>query len=90
MFGLTVAPMHDVCALIPYVAPDLIRTLETSVAIELNGTHTRGMTVCDLRNVRAGAVQNIAAAARPNAKVALEAQGRALIDLVVDTLLTFD
>lgn len=90
VFGLTVAPMHDVCALIPYVAPDLIRTLETSVAIELNGTHTRGMTVCDLRNVRAGAVQNIAAAARPNAKVAIEAQGRALIDLVVDTLLTFD
>lgn len=90
VFGLTVAPMHDVCALVPYVAPDLIRTLETSVKIELSGTHTRGMTVCDLRHVRPGAVQSIAVAARANAKVALEAQVRPLIDLVVETLLTFD
>jgi inosine-uridine nucleoside N-ribohydrolase len=90
VFGLTVAPMHDVCALVPYAAPDLIRYLDTSVKVELSGTYTRGATVCDLRNVRSDAVQSISAAGRPNAKVALEARGRPLIDLVVDTLLTFD
>jgi len=87
IFGLTVAPMHDVCALVPYVASDLIRGVETSVQVELTGTHTRGMTVCDLRGVRPG--QSISAA-RPNAIVALESQARPLIDLVVDTLLAFD
>jgi inosine-uridine nucleoside N-ribohydrolase len=82
--------MHDVCALVPYVGPDLIRYLDTSVKVELSGTYTRGATVCDLRNVRSDAVQSISTAGRPNAKVALEARGRPLIDLVVDTLLTFD
>lgn len=90
VFGLSVAPMHDVCALVPYVAPDLIRYLETSVAIELNGTHTRGMTVCDLRNVRSDAVKDIAGAGRSNAKVAVEAQSRALIDLVIDAICTYN
>jgi inosine-uridine nucleoside N-ribohydrolase len=86
-FGLTVAPMHDVCAITPYVDPDLIQYLETTVAIELTGTHTRGMTVCDLRRVRPGGA--VAPGGPPNARVALEAQGRRLIERVVDTLLTY-
>jgi inosine-uridine nucleoside N-ribohydrolase len=90
VFGLTIAPMHDVCALVPYVAPDLIRYLETSVRVELHGTYTRGATVCDLRGVRQYAAQAILGVAPPNAKVALEARGRPLVDLVIDTLLTFD
>ena len=89
VFGLDVAPMHDVCAIVPYVAPDLIRTLETSVRVELNGTHTRGMTVCDLRRVRAEATQAIQGTAKPNAHVALSSDARTLIDGVVDTLLTY-
>jgi inosine-uridine nucleoside N-ribohydrolase len=88
-FGLTVAPMHDVCAIVPYVAPDLIRYLETTVAVELAGTHTRGMTVCDLRGVRAGGRTNVLGAAAPNARVALDAQNRPLIDAVVETLLRY-
>ncbi len=89
VFGLSVAPMHDVCALTPYVAPDLIRYVETSVAIELNGRFTRGMTVCDLRNVRSEAVTNIASATRRNALVAVEAQSRPLIDLVVTSISSY-
>ena len=71
MFGLQVAPMHDVCALAPYVDPDLIRTVETSVKVELAGTHTRGMTVCDLRSVRPGAGSAVKGIAERNARRAL-------------------
>lgn len=89
IYGLTVAPMHDVCALVPYVAPELITDIATSVRVELAGTFTRGMTVCDLRGVRPGSTQKITAATHANARVALAAQSRALIDLVVDTLLSY-
>ena len=90
VFGLQVAPMHDVCALAPYVDPDLIRTVETSVKVELAGTHTRGMTVCDLRSVRPGAGAAMKGVAAPNARVAVEARSRALIDLVIDAVLAYD
>ena len=89
VYGLTVAPMHDVCALIPYAAPGLITDIATSVRVELTGTHTRGMTVCDLRGVRAGSTQQITAATNANARVALAAESGALIDLVLTTLLEY-
>ncbi len=89
-FGLSVAPVHDVCAVIPYVAPDLIRYVETSVKVELAGMHTRGMTVCDLRGVRPGAPTDIRAAEPARTKVAIEADSRKLIDLVVAAVLGYD
>ncbi len=89
VYGLTVAPMHDVCALIPYAAPGLVTDIATSVRVELTGTHTRGMTVCDLRGVRAGSTQQITAATNANARVALAAESGALIDLVLTTLLEY-
>jgi inosine-uridine nucleoside N-ribohydrolase len=89
IYGLTVAPMHDVCALVAYVSPGLITDIATSVRVELTGTFTRGMTVCDLRGVRPGAAEKIVAATNANARVALAAQSRAVIDLVVDTLLMY-
>lgn len=89
VFGLQVAPMHDVCALVPYVDPSLIRTVETSVKVELTGTHTRGMTVCDLRTVRPGMGGAMKGVAPPNARVAVEAQSRVLIDLVIDAVLAY-
>jgi inosine-uridine nucleoside N-ribohydrolase len=89
-FGLSVAPMHDVCAIIPHVAPELIRYVETSVTVELTGTYTRGMTVCDLRGVRPGAVAGIAPAGPATVKIAVEADRRAVVDRVIDTVLSFD
>ena len=65
VFGLSVAPMHDVCALVPYVAPELIRYVETSVKVELAGVFARGMTVCDLRGLRPGAARGIRPADPP-------------------------
>ena len=89
-FGLSVAPVHDVCALIPYVAPDLIRYVEISVKVELAGMHTRGMTVCDLRGIRPGAPTDIRTAEPARTKVAIEADSRKLIDLTVDAVLGYD
>ena len=45
--GITIAPMHDVCAVLPYAYSGLIEYAHTRVEIELIGTHTRGMTLCD-------------------------------------------
>ncbi|GIK97807.1 MAG: ribosylpyrimidine nucleosidase [Alphaproteobacteria bacterium] len=89
-YGLTVAPMHDVCAIIAYVDPTLVDYVHTSVRIELIGTHTRGMTVCDLRALKNGDAINMRHATPANARVAVDARSRALIGQVVDTLLTYD
>jgi len=89
VYGLDVAPMHDVCALVPYVAPDVVQYVPTAVHVELSGTHTRGMTVCDLRGVRPGTTDSVSAPAGTNAQVALAADGRRLIDIVLETLLEY-
>ena len=90
MYGLHIAPMHDVCAIIPYVRPDLIDFVETSARVELTGTYTRGMTVCDVRHPRGSAEPSLRNRTEPNAKVAVAARSRELIGFVLDTLLTFD
>ena len=94
VFGLDIAPIHDVCAVVPYVAPELIRYVETSVKIELAGVYTRGMTVCDLREVRPGVTPRGTKDLRPaeaaTTKVAVVADRRPLIELVVDTVLSFE
>ena len=89
-YGLTVAPMHDVCAIVPYVDDSLIDYVHTSARIEKTGTYTRGMTVCDLRTLKSAEAINMRHASAANALVAVGARSRALIDRVVDTLLTYD
>ncbi len=89
VFGLEIAPMHDVCAIFPFVAAELITYVETSVQVELTGTHTRGMTVCDLRGKRATGTGAIRDAGRPNAKVAVASNARALIDQVVEAIVAY-
>jgi inosine-uridine nucleoside N-ribohydrolase len=46
------APLHDVCAVLALTHPQLFTSKETHVAVELDGTHTRGMTVIDDRHVK--------------------------------------
>lgn len=87
VFGLEIAPMHDVCALFPFVRPDLLTFVEASVEIELAGRLTRGMTVCDLRNKRAGGTGEIRDAKAPNARVAIASDPRPLISEVIDAVL---
>jgi inosine-uridine nucleoside N-ribohydrolase len=88
-YGLNVAPMHDVCAIVPYVYPDLIKYLHTSARIETTGTYSRGMTVCDLRHPAGSAEKTLRNRTEPNAQVAVDADSRALITAVLDTLLTY-
>ncbi|HJQ58543.1 MAG TPA: nucleoside hydrolase, partial [Vineibacter sp.] len=88
-FGLDLAPMHDVCAVLPYAFPELIRYAETSVQVELSGALTRGKTVCDLRALHADTRLPARLSPTPNAKVALEADSRLLIDRVIETILTY-
>ena len=57
--------------------------------MELAGVYTRGMTVCDLRGLRPDAPAYIRPAEAATTKVALEADSRPLIDLVVDAVLGF-
>jgi inosine-uridine nucleoside N-ribohydrolase len=64
----------------------LIEYALARVEIELAGTHTRGMTVCDLRQRRSGAAGPGPA---PNAMVAIDAKRRALVDHVLATLLSY-
>jgi inosine-uridine nucleoside N-ribohydrolase len=82
--------MHDVCAIVPYVDDSLIEYVHTSARIELAGTHARGMTVCDLRNLARGAAANVRHPRDPNARVGVDVISRKLIDLVIETLLTYD
>jgi inosine-uridine nucleoside N-ribohydrolase len=84
--GLEVAPMHDVCAIVPYVDATAMQYLHTHVDIELAGTHTRGMTVCDLRPAAPAGEHRPAA----NALVAVEATSRQIIEAVIDTLGKYD
>jgi inosine-uridine nucleoside N-ribohydrolase len=89
MYGLNVAPMHDVCAIVPYVYPDLVTFLHTSARIETTGTYSRGMTVCDLRHPSGSAEKSLRNRTEPNALVAVDANSRALIDAVLATLLEY-
>jgi inosine-uridine nucleoside N-ribohydrolase len=49
--GLAIAPQHDACAVLPYVAPHLARCCEYRAAVELGGALTRGMVVFERRPV---------------------------------------
>ncbi len=88
-FGLDLAPMHDVCAIIPYAFPDLIRYGQTTVQVELGGALTRGMTVCDLRAFHPGTRLPAQLAKDGHVQVALEAESRLLIDRVIETILAY-
>jgi purine nucleosidase len=78
--GLTHAPMHDACALIPLLDPDAMVYRETRVDVELTGTFTRGMTVCDFRGSR---IEN------PNVRVAVTPDRQRLIGVMMDTVLSY-
>lgn len=79
-----VVPVHDVCAIVPYVEPELIRYARGRVDVELAGAHTRGMTVCDVE-ARPGTVPRTDLNA--NADIAVVAGS--LADHLVETLLAY-
>ena len=69
------APMHDPCAVLAVTHPQLFGGRPRHVAIELTGSHTRGMTVVDER--RQGSSQY-------NALVGYDVDHTAALELIVD------
>jgi inosine-uridine nucleoside N-ribohydrolase len=57
-FGQFFAPLHDPCAILALTHPELITFEPRHVAVELTGTHTRGMTVVDERQVMSDLTAN--------------------------------
>ena len=86
--SLRIAPMHDVCALVPYVDETLLTYQHVHVAVETQGEYTRGMTVCDLRTLTEEG-RALRHGQPPNAQVAVASDAPRLIGSVVDTLLAY-
>lgn len=86
--GFDIAPLHDVCAIVPYVQAGLIEYRHCHVDVELNGRLTRGMTVCDLRTLTP-ARRSEGGAGEANAHLAIRSEAQRLIDHVVSTLLSY-
>ncbi|MCO5071785.1 MAG: nucleoside hydrolase [Rhizobiaceae bacterium] len=85
--GINSASMHDSCALVPFIAPDLITYRECPVEIELSNGLTRGMTVCDFRNLTAAKLENIRSRAAPNCHVAVGVKARPLVEHIMEAIL---
>lgn len=65
-------PLHDPLAVLAVTHPGLVETTRYHVVIELTGTHTRGMTVADLRGVSRAAPPNVEAITAVDAVAASE------------------
>jgi inosine-uridine nucleoside N-ribohydrolase len=79
--GVAAGPLHDPCAVLALTHPELFEVVPHHVVIELTGTHTRGMTLADLRGVRGAAPANVDLLTRIDAAAAT--------DLLVATLAAY-
>lgn len=91
VYGLEGASIHDPLAVAIFIKPELFTMQAMNVQIELNGTHTRGMTVCDYRyvgNEGKGIYgeEGIIRGAEPNCEVAVDMDVDGFFDLLTDTL----
>ncbi len=73
-YGVKQSAMHDPCAVLEVVRPDLFDRTGLSVNVETHGIHTRGMTVCDQRPN----------AAEPDTDVLVGADRDVLVSLIVE------
>lgn len=92
------AVMHDACAVAWLIDPSLITSVPMHVDVELHGTLTRGMTVCDSRHLNctdpkidyARTPQSDVFGKAPNAEVGMELDFDRFINLLYDTLAGFN
>lgn len=75
--GFDAPPVHDPCAVAYVIDPTLIKTRRVPITVELTGTHTLGMTVCDFRKVEYTDCHT---------QVALELDHKRFWDLITDAL----
>ena len=92
--GLPGGAMHDPLAVAALADPDILVFEPMHVAIELAGTHTAGMTLCDGRRLgpdrrRIATELPDAEGAEPNAEVAVAVDADRFWELFLDTLATY-
>jgi inosine-uridine nucleoside N-ribohydrolase len=75
--GWASAPIHDACAVIAITNPELFGGSHHAVEVELDGTHTRGMTVVDTRDDAPGS---------PVIEVLRQVDAPAVVDIIVDAV----
>ncbi|MDZ7793597.1 MAG: nucleoside hydrolase [Spirochaetia bacterium] len=90
LFGLRGASLHDPCAVAWLIDPSLIEFKQMHVAVELQGKLTRGMTVCDQRNLpdtlTFGETDAIVPPQKPNAQVGITINVEEFINLLIDSI----
>lgn len=74
-------PLHDPVAVLALTHPHLLEREALHVVVELTGTHTRGMTLADLRGVRGGSPANV--------EVLMHIDAEAATDILVETVASF-
>jgi inosine-uridine nucleoside N-ribohydrolase len=79
--GLAGAPVHDACAVLALTHPDLFTSRSAHVAVETDGTHTRGMTVVDLRTLKERPT--------PNVEVLMSIDQQSGFDIILDAIASF-
>ncbi len=92
--GLAGGAMHDPVAVAAFADADILAFEPMHVAIELHGTHTAGMTLCDGRRLGPDlhAIPTSlprAEGAAPNAEVAVAVDDARFWELFLDTLATY-
>lgn len=95
VFGLEGASLHDPLAIAIFIKPELFTMREMNVKIELEGTHTRGMTVCDYRHVLGSGADikgqsGIIRGDLPNCEVATDLDVDGFFKLLLETIAMYD
>ena len=87
--GLSTASLHDPCALVPFICPEVMTYRHTSVEIALAQGPTRGMTVCDFRHLTPAPLENIEAKKALSCHVGIEIDGPALVEHIVSAIIAW-
>ncbi len=84
--GWSGAPIHDATAVMAVLEPELFEGRHRPVSVELNGRHTRGMTVVD---ERPGGIDG-RTGAKNNANVLHTAKAEAVVSSIIDAVISLD
>ena len=87
--GLEIAPQHDACAVLPFIAPHLASYSEYPAGVELAGLLTTGMVVFERRPLKIQ--QNLPSpfADRRPIRLCTAVSAAAVIDLIMDAVLGY-
>lgn len=79
-YGWDAVPIHDACAVAEVIEPGIVETESMYVAVETDGTHTDGQTVCD----RWGVTER-----EPNAEVGLDIDAPTFHEMLFEAIATY-